>query len=104
IADCLQVSEVDVVSMNQRLAGQDRSLNAPVRAEGDGDWQDWLVDERESQEVALADRDELDKRQTMVSAALGLLTGRERSILADRRLRDDPTSLDELSRKWGISR
>ncbi len=104
VAERLQVPEADVISMNRRLASQDHSLNAPLKIDGDGEWQDWLVDETESQEIALADRQELGKRQKLLSQALGSLNERERHILTQRRLRDEPTTLEDLSQEYGISR
>jgi RNA polymerase sigma-32 factor len=104
IADRLNVPEADVISMNRRLASQDHSLNAPLRIDGDGEWQDWLVDESDSQETQLADRQELSKRQKLLSAALKSLNERERHILTERRLRDEPTTLEDLSQEYGISR
>src|SRR5207248_221558 len=88
VSDQLNVPEADVISMNRRMASQDHSLNAPLKIDGDGEWQDWLVDESESQEIALADRQELGKRQKLLSQALGSLNERERHILTQRRLRD----------------
>src|SRR5437868_12149895 len=76
VAERLNVPEADVISMNRRLASQDHSLNAPLKIDGDGEWQDWLVDETESQEIALADRQELGKRQKLLSQALGSLNER----------------------------
>jgi RNA polymerase sigma-32 factor len=104
VADRLNVPEADVVSMNRRLASQDHSLNAPLKIDGDGEWQDWLVDETESQEIALADRQELGKRQKLLSQALSSLNERERHILTQRRLREEPTTLEDLSQEYGISR
>ena len=104
VADRLNVPEADVISMNRRLASQDHSLNAPLKIDGDGEWQDWLVDETESQEIMLADRQELGKRQKLLSQALGSLNERERHILTQRRLRDEPTTLEDLSQEYGISR
>src|SRR6266852_5163851 len=104
VAERLQVPEADVISMNRRLASQDHSLNAPLKIDGDGEWQDWLVDETESQEIALADRQELGKRQKLLSQALSSLNERERHILTQRRLREEPTTLEDLSQEYGISR
>ena len=104
VADRLNVPEADVISMNRRLASQDHSLNAPLKIDGDGEWQDWLVDETESQEIALADRQELGKRQKLLSQALSSLNERERHILTQRRLREESTTLDDLSQEHGISR
>jgi len=100
----LDVPEQDVVSMNRRLAAPDHSLNAPVRSDSEGEWQDWLVDEAESQESAIADREELSGRKALLSSALKTLNERERHILIERRLKDNPTTLEELSQQYGISR
>jgi len=104
IAKELDVPEADVVSMNRRLMAPDHSLNAPVRAEGEGEWQDWLVDEQEDQETLLGERQELGLRRDLLQKAMQHLTERERNILVARRLRDDPTTLEDLSRDYGISR
>ncbi|WP_342236940.1 RNA polymerase sigma factor RpoH [Inquilinus sp. OTU3971] len=104
IATELSVPEQDVISMNRRLAAPDHSLNAPLRVDGEGEWQDWLVDERDSQEVMLADRQELGKRQQLLKDAMAHLNDRERRILSERRLRDEPTTLEDLSQEYGISR
>ena len=104
IARMLAVPEQDVVSMNRRLARPDVSLNAPVRADSEGEWQDWLVDESDSQEAALADRQELSGRKALLSGALKTLNERERHILIERRLKDNPTTLEDLSQQYGISR
>ena len=106
IAKELDVPEADVISMNRRLMGPDHSLNAPVRADGDGEgeWQDWLVDERDDQETLLGDRQELGIRRDLLNKAMKLLTARERHILEERRLKDNPTTLEDLSQEFGISR
>jgi RNA polymerase sigma-32 factor len=104
IAHALAVPEEDVIVMNRRLAGPDNSLNAPVRAEGEGEWQDWLVDEGENQETRLADDQELGKRRRLLGAALKTLTARERDILEKRRLADTPLTLEELSKSHRVSR
>ena len=105
IAEKLGVTEEDVVSMNRRLSG-DSSLNAPLRAdaEGGGEWQDWLVDERENQETVLAENEELDQRRLMLKNAMGVLNDRERRIFEARRLADDPMTLEDLSTEFGVSR
>ena len=100
----LAVPEQDVVSMNRRLAAPDHSLNAPVRADSEGEWQDWLVDESESQESAIAEHQELSGRKALLSGALKTLNERERHILIERRLKDNPTTLEDLSQQYGISR
>ena len=104
IATMLDVPEQDVVSMNRRLAAPDHSLNAPVRADSEGEWQDWLVDEGQSQETELAEREELSGRKALLGAALVTLNDRERHILIERRLKDNPTTLEELSQQYNISR
>jgi RNA polymerase sigma-32 factor len=104
IARMLDVPEQDVVSMNRRLAAPDNSLNAPVRADSEGEWQDWLVDEGESQESELAEREELTGRKALLGGALNTLNDRERHILIERRLKDQPTTLEELSQQYNISR
>ena len=104
IARMLAVPEQDVVSMNRRLAAPDHSLNAPVRADSEGEWQDWLVDENESQESALGEREELSGRKALLQGALKTLNERERHILIERRLKDNPTTLEDLSQQYNISR
>jgi RNA polymerase sigma-32 factor len=104
IAHDLSVPEADVINMNRRLASQDHSLNAPLRVEGEGEWQDWLVDESDSQEIKLAEAQELERRQQLLQRALKSLNPRERDILVERRLRDEPTTLEDLSQKYSVSR
>ena len=104
IAHALAVTEDEVVQMNRRLSAPDHSLNAPIQADGDGEWQDWLVDDAESQETELADREELTGRQTLLARALSTLNTRERHILTERRLKDEPTTLEDLSVQYNISR
>ncbi|MDW6021813.1 RNA polymerase sigma factor RpoH [Mesorhizobium sp. BAC0120] len=105
IATRLNVSEDEVVSMNRRLSG-DASLNSPIRAtEGEsGEWQDWLVDEHDSQEETLIEQDELESRRSMLSDAMSVLNDRERRIFEARRLAEDPMTLEELSAEFDISR
>ncbi len=104
IAHALAVTEDEVISMNRRLGAPDHSLNAPIQADGDGEWQDWLVDDAESQETELAEREELTGRQTLLARALATLNTRERHILTERRLKDEPTTLEDLSVQYNISR
>jgi RNA polymerase sigma-32 factor len=106
IATTLKVSEEEVVNMNRRLAGPDSSLNAPLRGDGDGDgeWMDWLVDHSASQETELAEQDELEKRRGLLGEAMTSLNDRERHILTERRLKDEPVTLEDLSQEYGISR
>jgi len=104
IARELDVPQADVISMNRRLASPDHSLNAPIRADGEGEWQDWLVDETDDQETRLSDRQELGLRRDLLRDAMTHLTERERDILSARRLRDNPATLEDLSEKYGVSR
>ena len=104
IATTLEVPEQDVVNMNRRLGAPDHSLNAPLRADSEGEWQDWLVDETANQEISLAESEELGKRRKLLAHAMEGLNERERHILEERRLRDNPTTLEDLSQKYGISR
>ncbi|MBL8831869.1 MAG: sigma-70 family RNA polymerase sigma factor, partial [Rhodospirillales bacterium] len=86
--------------------GPDGSLNAPVRGDGEGtgEWQDWLVDETANQEIKLADDQEADRRRKLLAKALATLNARERAILVERRLKDEPARLEDLARQHGISR
>jgi RNA polymerase sigma-32 factor len=104
IARRLGVGEQDVVDMNRRLGG-DVSLNAPIRNDGDtGEWQDWLVDDRDNQETTLTESEELDNRRQALSDALSVLNDRERRIFQARRLVDEPITLEELADEFGVSR
>jgi RNA polymerase sigma factor (sigma-70 family) len=104
IAKRLGVTGQDVIDMNRRFGG-DASLNAPIRADRDsGEWQDWLVDQRENQETTLAESEELDHRRKALTAALLVLNDRERRIFVARRLADDPITLAELAGEFGVSR
>lgn len=104
IATRLGVSEAEVHSMNRRLSG-DASLNAPLRADdGTGEWQDWLVDDSESQEVTVGDQQELDQRRGMLKSAMDVLNDRERRIFKARRLSEDTITLEDLSTEFGVSR
>ncbi len=99
----LGVPEADVVSMNRRLAG-DASLNAPVRADAEGEWQDWLVDEGESQEAVLVRTEESALRRDLLTDSMKKLNDRERRVFEARRLREQPITLEELSQEFGVSR
>ena len=104
IAKRLGVTEQDVVDMNRRLGG-DASLNAPIRDDGDsGEWQDWLVDDRDNQETTLARSEEMDNRRSALSDALSVLNDRERRIFEARRLVDEPVTLEDLAAEFGVSR
>ena len=106
IAKQLDVPEFEVVDMNRRLIGGDQSLNAPLNkdGEGEGEWQDWLADERESQEHILGVEQEMHHRQKLLAEAMLELNAREREIIVSRRLTDTPVTLEDLSQKYGISR
>ena len=104
IATTLDVSEEEVINMNRRMSGPDSSLNAPLRADSEGEWQDWLVDDSDNQETILADQEEMNERRKMLLEAMEILNDRERKLLAARRLQEDPQTLEELSQEFGISR
>jgi len=106
IATKLGVTTDEVVSMNGRLSGPDASLNAPLRGtEGEGQWQDWLSDDdAESQEDELAQSDEFETRMTLLQSAMGELNEREQHILQERRLTEEPKTLEELADQYGVSR
>lgn len=104
IATKLKVSEQEVINMNRRMAGPDSSLNAPVRADSGGEWQDWLVDDSDNQETVLADQEEMAERRKMLVDAMKVLNDRERQILAARRLQERPKTLEDLSQEYRISR
>ena len=104
IATKLGVPEEDVVNMNRRLGG-DASLNAPIRAESEsGEWQDWLVDDTPTQEDRLVEDEELKRRKSYLSSAMSVLNDRERRVFEARRLAEDPSTLEQLSEEFGVSR
>jgi len=104
VAKRLAVTEDEVVMMNRRLMAPDHSLNAPLKIDGEGEWQDWLADESTGQDVLLEERDETERRQRMLKQSLKVLNERELRILTERRLREDPATLEDLSKDYGISR
>ncbi len=105
IATTLGVTHDEVISMNRRMSmGGDTSLNAPLREEGEGEWQDWLADTGPLQDEMVADEQERDQRHELLGAAMGALNDREKHILTQRRLIDEPETLEELSQHYGISR
>jgi RNA polymerase sigma-32 factor len=104
IATKLGVTEEEVISMNRRLAAPDHSLNAPLRADSEGEWQDWLVDDKPTQETILADQEEKDDRHDLLEEAMKALNDRESHILQERRLKDEPATLEDLSKEYDISR
>ena len=105
IATDLGVTEADVVSMNRRMAmGGDTSLNVSMREDGEGQWQDWLQDDAPLQDQVVAETQEADVRHGMLVTAMDSLNDREKHILTERRLTDDPKTLEELSQVYGVSR
>lgn len=104
IAERLRVSPAEVISMNRRLAGPDRSLNAPVHDEGESELQDWLVDDSDSQETLLAQSQEREQHRRLLAAALARLSSREQDIVRERRLRESPLTLSQLAGRHNISR
>ena len=103
IAERLDVSEDEVVSMNRRLAGKEHSLNAPIGEDGD-EWQDWVIDQSMDQELKVAQQEEMEQRKDLLSDSIKILNDREKEILYSRRLNDNPTTLEDLSKKYKISR
>ena len=103
IAERLDVSENEVVSMNRRLAGKEHSLNAPIGEDGD-EWQDWVIDQSMDQELKIAQQEEMEQRKDLLSESIKILNDREKEILYSRRLTDNPSTLEELSKKFKISR
>ena len=106
IATDLGVTEDEVTSMNRRLSGGDASLNAPLKSDGEGasEWQDWLTDDDADQAEAYAEQDELDNRRAMMMEAMEELNERERHILTERKLKDEPKTLEDLSQVYNVSR
>ncbi len=105
ISERLGVTEDEVISMNRRMSGPDNSLNAPLRQDSEsGEWQDWLVDDAADQEATLGESEEMELRREMLAAAMETLNEREMHILTERRLKDEPATLEDLSQEYGISR
>ena len=104
IADRLNVSEKEVTEMEGRMSGNDYSLNAVVSADSKEEWQEWLVDEDADHEIKIAENEELSKRKELLSKAIVILNDREKNIIRDRKLSEDPKTLDELSKEYKISR
>jgi RNA polymerase sigma-32 factor len=103
IAEKLNVSEEEVVSMNRRLSGKEHSLNAPIGEDGD-QWQDWVVDKNMDQELRFAQQEEMEQRKDLLQDSIKILNEREKEILYARRLADEPLTLENLSKKYKISR
>ena len=104
IAKNLNVSKKEVTDMNRRLAGPDHSLNAPLKEDGEGEWQDWLVDSCPSQEYLISNSQELNQRKDLLDKAINVLSPREKYIMVQRRLQDKPKTLEDLSNHYKISR
>ena len=104
ISKRLNVKEEEVVSMNRRLSGKEKSLNDPIREEEGGEWQDWIVDEKIDQELQLSQQQELEQRKKLMSDSIEILNEREKSILTARRLSEETATLEDLSKKYKISR
>ena len=104
IAKNLNVSKKEVTEMNRRLAGPDHSLNAPLKEDGEGEWQDWLVDSSPTQEYTISNSQELNQRKDLLDKAINVLSPREKYIMVQRRLKDKPKTLEDLSNHYKISR
>ena len=104
IAKNLNVSKKEVTEMNRRLSGPDHSLNAPLKEDGEGEWQDWLVDGNPTQEHLISNSQELDQRKNLLAEAINVLSPREKYIMVERRLKDKPKTLEDLSNHYKISR
>ena len=100
----LDVDKNEVINMNRRLMGQEKSLNDPIKDGENTEWQDWLVDEGMDQELLTSQKQELEDKKELLYKSIGILNEREKKILEDRRLSETPKTLDELSKKYKISR
>ena len=104
IATELSVPEKEVVSMNRRISGSDYSLNSPVSEDGQGEWQDWLEDETQNQEISFAESEEFLIKKNIMNEAFEVLTDREKDIICERQLNEKPLTLEDLSKKYEVSR
>jgi len=104
ISKRLKVKKEEVVSMNRRLLGKEKSLNDPIKDEDGAEWQDWLIDNKMDQEIVLSKKQELDKRKNLMSQAMSVLNQREKEILTSRKLSENIATLDDLSKKHKVSR
>jgi len=104
IATELSVPEKEVVSMNRRISGSDYSLNSPVSEAGQGEWQDWLEDETQNQEISFAESEEFLIKKNIMNEAFEVLTDREKDIICERQLNEKPLTLEDLSKKYEVSR
>tara|TARA_B100001029_G_scaffold150603_1_gene132738 strand:- start:64 stop:963 length:900 start_codon:yes stop_codon:yes gene_type:complete len=104
ISKKLNVKSEEVISMNRRMMAQEKSLNDPIKSGEKEEWQDWIVDDSLDQELYIAQKQELDEKKSLLHESIKILDGREREILEERKLSDNPKTLDELSKKYKISR
>ena len=104
ISKRLGVKSEEVVSMNRRMMGQEKSLNNPLKSDEKGEWQDWVVDDSLDQELYVSQKQELDEKKGLLKDAIKILNDREREIIEERKLAEDPKTLEELSKKYKISR
>ena len=104
ISKRLGVKSDEVISMNRRMTGQEKSLNDPIKSDEKGEWQDWIVDDNLDQELYISQKQELDEKKVLLQDAIKILNDRERKIIQERKLSEEPKTLDELSKKYKISR
>ena len=104
ISDKLNVNPEEVISMNRRLMGQEKSLNDPIKSDGKGEWQDWIADDSLDQELYISQKQEMDEKKSLLQDSIKFLNDREKKILEERKLSENPKTLDELSKKYKISR
>ena len=104
ISDKLNVKSDEVISMNRRMMGQEKSLNDPIKSDEKAEWQDWIVDDNLDQELYISQKQELDEKKILLHEAIKILDEREREIIEYRKLSENPKTLDELSKKYKISR
>ena len=104
ISKRLNVKKEEVVSMNRRMLGKEKSLNDPIKDDGGGEWQDWIVDDKVDQELTLSHRQEFDQRKKLMNDSMNILNAREKEILTARRLSEETTTLEDLSKKYKLSR
>ena len=104
ISKRLGVKSDEVISMNRRMMGQEKSLNDPIKSDEKGEWQDWIVDDNLDQELYISQKQELDEKKGLLQDAIKILNDRERKIIQERKLSENPKTLDELSKKYKISR
>ena len=104
ISKRLDVQSYEVINMNRRLMGHEKSLNDPIKAGETDEWQDWLVDDNLDQELVMSQKQEFDDKKGLLNEAMTILNNREKEILKERRLTENPKTLEELSQKYKISR